>query len=170
MSLHQLMGVIDMNMNQKGMTLVELVAGLALVAIVATIAWTTLMIGMQHGTAETSKTIMQQEANLMVSSLMAVHRGSEKYSIIFDDNQLKLDYCDKSGVCGIRNIAGKYDFTGTKINDEPVDISAVGPVVFADLEPEKSHTKIILKITDLKNPKRTLTINTTLSRLLTDRN
>lgn len=159
-----------MKLDQKGITLVELLAGMALVSIIATIAWTTLTIGMQHGTAETSKTMMQQEANLMVSSLVAAHRGSEKYSIIFEDDQMKLDYCDKSSVCGIRNIAGKYDFTGTIINDVPVDTLSDDPVKFADLKPEEQHTKITLKITDLKNRKRTLTIDTTLSRLLTNAN
>lgn len=159
-----------MKWNQKGITLVELVAAMALVSIIATIAWTALTIGMKHGVAETNKTIMQQEANVMISSLMAAHRGSEEYSIIFEDDKLKVDYCDKSSVCGVREISGEYDFTGSMVDDIPIDTSSGIPIVFADLTPEKEHTKITLKITDLSNNKRTLTVNTTLSRLLTNQN
>lgn len=159
-----------MKWNQKGITLVELVAALALVSIIATIAWTALTIGMKHGAAETNKTIMQQEANLMISSLMAAHRGSEKYSIIFEDDQLKINSCQKDGTCEMNNIGSKYDFTGTVINSVLVDTSIATPVIFADLTPEEKHTEITLKITDLSNSKRTLTINTTLSRLLTNQN
>ncbi|WP_372869636.1 PulJ/GspJ family protein [Planomicrobium okeanokoites] len=159
-----------MKLNQKGITLVELVAALALVSIIATIAWSALTIGMKHGAAETNKTIMQQEANVMISSLMAAHRGSEKYSIIFEDDQLKVDYCDKMSVCGVREISTKYNFTGSKVNGVNVDTSSGTQIIFADLTPEKEHTKITLKITDLNNAKRTLTIDTTLSRLLTNQN
>lgn len=147
----------------------ELLAALVLVSIIATIAWTALTTGMKHGTAETNKTIMQQDANLMISSLMAVHRGSDKYSIIFEDNQLKLDYCDKTNICGVREISSKYDFTGSKVNDTDVDASS-SPIVIADLTPEKEHTKITLKITDLNNIKRTLKVDTTLTRVLTNQN
>lgn len=170
MKLRRQLEVGGMKWNQKGITLVELVAALALVSIIATIAWTALTIGMRHGAAETNKTIMQQEANVMISSLMAAHRGSEKYSIIFEDNKLKVDYCDKSNICGVREISSEYDFTGSKVNGVNVDTSTGTPVIFVDLAPEKEHTKITLKITDLSNLKRTLTIDTTLSRLLTNQN
>lgn len=166
----RLVGVYDLKMNQKGVTLVELLAALVLVSIIATIAWTALTIGMKHGAAETNKTIMQQEVNVMISSLMAAHRGSEKYSIIFEDDQLKVDYCDKTGNCGVREIPGKYNFTGSMVNNITVDTTSGTPVVFADITPEEKHTKITLKVTDLKNINRTLTIDTTLSRLLTNQN
>lgn len=168
MKLHRKMGVKWMKWNQKGITLVELVAALALVSIIATIAWTALTIGMKHGAAETSKTVMQQEANVMISSLMAAHRGSEKYSIIFEDDQLKVDYCDKSGICGVREISSKYDFEGSEVNNTEVIFTSGMPVIFADLTPEEKHTKITLKIADLNNPNRTLIIDTTLSRLITN--
>lgn len=159
-----------MKLNQKGITLVELIAGMALVSIVAIIAWTSLSIGMQHGTAETNKTIMQQDMNLMVSSLMAAHRNNQKYSIIIEDNHLKIDSCDSAGNCGIREIAGKYNFTGSIINGTYIDTSTGLPVIIADLRPEEEHIKITLKITDLNKVERKLTVDTTLSRLLSNQN
>ncbi|MFD1030485.1 prepilin-type N-terminal cleavage/methylation domain-containing protein [Metaplanococcus flavidus] len=159
-----------MKLNQKGITLVELIAGLSLVSIIAIIAWSSISIGMRHGAGETSKTIMQQDVNLMVSSLMAAHRGSEKYSIIFEDDQLKIDSCDENGDCELNEIHSKYNFTGSIVNEVVVDTSIVNPVIFVDLRPESEHTEITLKITDLNNDNRSLTIETTLSRLLTNSN
>ncbi|WP_422123043.1 PilW family protein [Planococcus sp. X10-3] len=160
-----------MKLNEKGISLVELIAGLALVSVIAVIAWTTISIGMQHGASETNKTIMQQEMNLMVSSLMAAHRGNEKYSIIFEDDHLKIDSCDISNVCEVREIAGEYDFSGSIVNGSPpIDTSTGTSIKFEDLAPKEEHTEITLNITDLNNPNRTLTIDTTLSRLLTSQN
>lgn len=159
-----------MKWNQQGITLVELIVTLALVSIVATICWTALTIGLKHGTAETNNTIMQQDANLMISSLMAAHRGSDKYSIIFEDNQLKINSCQDDGSCVMNEISSKYNFTGSIINEVAVDSIIANPIVFADLIPKDKHTKLTLKITDLNNIKRTLTIETTLSRLLTNQN
>ena len=170
MKLRQSAEVVKLKLNQKGISLVELIAGLALVSIIAIIAWTTITIGMRHGAAETNKTIMQQEMNLMVSSLMAAHRGNEKYSIIFEGDHLKIDSCDSTGICSVRAIGSKYNFSGSIVNGTTIDTSAGTPVSFVDLMPEKEHTKITLKITDLSNANRTLTIETTLSRLLTNQN
>ncbi|WP_033542317.1 type II secretion system protein [Planococcus sp. CAU13] len=156
--------------NQKGVTLIELIVALALVSVVAIIGWTAISIGMQHGATETNRTILQQDANLMISSLMAAHRGSHEYSIIFDDDQLKIESCTEDRICETNNISGKYDFTGTIVNNVPVVRSPGTPVIFDGLFPKEEHTEITLTITDLNNPKRTLTIETTLSRLLTSQN
>lgn len=157
-----------MKLDEKGVTLVELLAALLLVSIIATIAWTTITIGMRHGTSETNKTIMQQDMNLMVSSLMSAHRGSEKYSVIFQNNYLLIDACDKSGDCELSEIAGEYDFSESRINDIEIDTSSTTPAIISDLKPREKHTKIKLKITDIYNEKNFLIVDTTLSRILSE--
>lgn len=85
-----------MNLNEKGVTLVELLAALALVSIVAVLAMTTFNIGVKYNITETTKTTMQQESNLVVSTLMNVHRTEKCYEIentstiiikVYDDEQ-----------------------------------------------------------------------------------
>jgi prepilin-type N-terminal cleavage/methylation domain-containing protein len=68
-------------LNEKGITLVELLAALALVSIVAVLAMTTFNIGVKYNVTETTKTKMQQESNLIVSTLMNVHRTEKCYKI-----------------------------------------------------------------------------------------
>ena len=67
--------------NSKGITLVELIAALALVSMVAVLIMTTLGIGFKHSIAEANKTSTQQEANLIVSKLMNEHRTGKCYFI-----------------------------------------------------------------------------------------
>lgn len=68
-------------MNEKGVTLVELLVALALVSIIAVLAMTTFNIGVKYNVTETTKTTMQQESNLIVTTLMNVHRTSKCYQI-----------------------------------------------------------------------------------------
>jgi prepilin-type N-terminal cleavage/methylation domain-containing protein len=87
-----------LNLNEKGVTLIELLAALALVSIIAVLAMTTFNIGVKYNVTETKKTTMQQESNLIVSTLMNVHRTEKCYEIenttttaitmkIYDDEQ-----------------------------------------------------------------------------------
>lgn len=151
------MGKLD----EKGITLVELLAALLLVSIIATAAWTALSIGMKHTTTETSKTEIQQDANSMISQLSAAHRQSDSYKIQFQNDQLLLQTCSETACGDFEPVLDKaYDFSGTVING----ISA--PNESALIEPKKEHTNIQLELT--RNG-RSLSIQTTLTRIRTDR-
>lgn len=76
--------------NSKGITLVELIAALALVSMVAVLIMTTLGIGFKHSIAESNNTYTQQEANLIVSKLLNKHRKGECYFIKGDSIGIKL--------------------------------------------------------------------------------
>lgn len=70
-----------MNLNDKGLTLLEVLASLVLVSLVVALAMTTFNIGVKYNVIETTKTKMQQESNLIVSTLMNVHRTENCYKI-----------------------------------------------------------------------------------------
>lgn len=148
-------------LNEKGISLIEVLAALLLVSIIATAAWTALSIGMKHTTAETSKTEIQQDANIIISKLSSAHRQSETYTIKFQNNQLLMRACVETGCGGFEPVLDKeYDFTGTTINGEG-DLT-----VESYIEPKKNHANIQLNLS--KNG-RNLTIQTTLTRIRTDR-
>lgn len=153
--------------NQKGISLVEVLAALALVATIAAIAWTALSIGFKHTAVETEKTKIQQSANLIMSTLTNEHRRSEKYSLIFEGNQLKIDSCDKTGVCTLKTIEQTYDYTGSVVNATVIDLHDTIDDKVLDLNPKAAHTEITLVLTDLNNPNNTVTLETKLTRIIT---
>ena len=76
--------------NSNGISLVELIAALALVSMVAILIMTTLGIGFKHSIAESNKTSTQQEANLIVSKLLNEHRKGECYYIKGDSVGIQI--------------------------------------------------------------------------------
>ncbi|WP_235524970.1 prepilin-type N-terminal cleavage/methylation domain-containing protein [Planococcus glaciei] len=156
-------------MNQKGVTLVELLAALALVSIVAAIAWTVLGIGFKHTAVETGKTKMQQDANIIISTLTNEHRRNSTYSLIFENDKLKIETCTAPGTCSNQTLEQNYDFSGTTINGTVIDSHDSTPVdQILNLEPKKNHTYLTLKLTDLNNSNKTITVETALTRILTN--
>ncbi|MDN3449169.1 prepilin-type N-terminal cleavage/methylation domain-containing protein [Planococcus sp. APC 3906] len=158
-----------MKLNQKGMSLVELLAALALVSLIAGIAWTALSIGFKHTAVETGKTLMQQDANIIIATLTNEHRRNSNYSLVFEGNKLKIETCSASGSCSSQVLDQKYDFSGTVINGIVIDSHDSTPVdQVLGIEPKKKNTDVILKLTDLNNSNNSVTIKTALTRILTN--
>lgn len=82
-----------MNKNEDGITLVELLASLALVSMVVTLIWTTFFISARHNTAETTKLRLQQEANYILTTIQQQHRQKDCYRLIVADDELKFRDC-----------------------------------------------------------------------------
>ncbi|QHJ71594.1 PilW family protein [Planococcus halotolerans] len=159
-----------MNLNQRGITLVELVAALALVSIIAVAAWTTLTIGMKHGAAETSKTMLQQDANLVISKLSAAHRMNDYYYLQFVGGNLEIKTCndkdDGSVECDtlFRRITdNSYLYSGS-ING--TDFSAWSSTTL--IEPKKQHVNFILNVADPVKTARAVNVKTSLTRIITN--
>jgi type II secretory pathway pseudopilin PulG len=76
--------------NSKGITLVELVASVALVSMVAVLIMTTLGIGFKHSIAESNNTSIQQEANLIILKLLNEHRKGDCYFLKTESGEIKI--------------------------------------------------------------------------------
>lgn len=74
--------------NQKGVTLVELLATLVISGIFATIIWTFLFQTMKTNEVEISKNQLQQEANIILNALDEVHRKSAEYKIDYSNDEI----------------------------------------------------------------------------------
>lgn len=155
--------------NQRGITLVELLAALTLVSIVATIAWTALSIGMSHTSAETTKTQLQQEANLVITKLTNEHRKNDFYYLRLNVGQLEIETCEESSDAPINCggfssvMDGGYLYSGTinGVEFQNWDSSEL-------IDPKKDHVIIKVKIADPAKPARSVTVETALTRILTD--
>ncbi|TAA70883.1 hypothetical protein D2910_00980 [Planomicrobium okeanokoites] len=159
-----------MSMNEKGITLVELVAALALVSVIAIAAWSTLTIGMKHGAAETSKTMLQQDANIIITKLSAEHRRNDYYYLRLMGGNLEISTCNDNDLTGVvdcepftRLTDNSYLYSGS-ING--TDFSSWSSTSM--IEPKKQHVNFILKVADPIKTARSVELKTSLTRIITN--
>ena len=158
-----------MTINEKGASLVEVLAVLLLVSIIGGIGWTALTIGMKHNSAETTTTQLQQEANLIVTKLVNEHRRSDHYYLRVADGQLEINSCDADDVGGescdgfMKLTEQDYRHKGT-ING--IDFTLLNSI--ESFNPKKSHVKLVLIVTD-QEEQLSVEVETKLTRILTDR-
>jgi len=157
-------------MNEKGITLVELVAALALVSVIAIAAWSTLTIGMKHGAAETSKTMLQQDANIINTKLSAEHRKNDQYYLRLMGGNLEISTCNDNDLTGVvdcepftRLTDNSFLYSGS-ING--TDFSSWSSTSM--IEPKKQHVNFILKVADPIKTARSVELKTSLTRILTN--
>ncbi|RNF40927.1 prepilin-type N-terminal cleavage/methylation domain-containing protein [Planococcus salinus] len=152
-----------MKSNQKGITLVELLAVLALVGIITTLAWTALSIGFQHSAIETSQTQLQQEATLLMTTLTNEHRRSDHYYLRYQDGHLELKTCTETACESFERITtNNYSYNGS-VND--INFDDLDPNM--KIEPKKAHVEVSLIVADPENLNNEVTVTTTLTRILT---
>lgn len=155
-----------MKLNQKGISLVELLAGLALVGIVAVIAWTAMTTGFKHSAVETSKTRLQQEVHYIITTMNKAHQRNDHYYFRKNmEGHLELNTCNgEAGAfdcSGFQTIADKdaYSYTGFI---EGVNFDAWDETM--KIEPKKAHTDFQLTVSDSSNE---VSVTTKLTRLIT---
>ena len=158
-----------MRSNEKGTSLVEVLAVLLHVSIIGGIGWTALNIGMKHNSVETNKTLLQQEANLIVTKLVNEHRRSDHYYLRATNGQLEINSCDSDDLAGescdeFMSVTQRgYQHKGS-VNG--VDFTLLDGT--NRIEPKKSHVKLVLKVTD-REEKLSAEVETKLTRILTNR-
>lgn len=152
--------------NEKGITLVELIAALALVTIVAILFMTTLSIGIQRSIIEGEETRIQQDANLMVTKLLDIHQKGDcyKFEITPDKDLVVLSYNNTTPTS-----CGNEFTTSQPINSQNYDISTANPSqVFEIINPHSKNNAINIVLTLDSRSTINYEIITTLSRYKTN--
>lgn len=70
--------------NERGITLLEILAALVISSIIIGIIYSFLIIAVEYNSTETTKTRLQQEANYITTEIQRVHRKSDCYVLIID--------------------------------------------------------------------------------------
>ncbi|GEM_PF-5692172 len=135
-------------LNQKGITLVELLAVLVLITLVTAIIWTTISISFKHTEVETTKLQLQQEANLVITKLQAAHRKGECYNISISDSTITLNACKGTEVF-LRHTSDQFSY---------------GPVMEKDIEPKEEDLKLPEFTVESKKDHKKLKVPTVISR------
>lgn len=158
-----------MKANEKGVSLVEVLAVLLLLSMIGAIGWTALNIGIKHNSVETSKTQLQQEANLIVTKLVNEHRRSDHYYLRLAGGQLEIKTCDADDAAGescegFKKLTPQnYRHKGTVNGTDFTALDGTNRI-----EPKGSHVKLVLTVTDQQG-KLSAKVETKLTRILTDR-
>lgn len=104
-------------LNEKGLTLVELLAGIVILAIISLCLWSIFHNSMNHNNREVSKNQLQQEANIIINTIQNLHTKHKITQLVVDENNssFTIYYSDrnqnniiKNSTFNKRNI--KYEF------------------------------------------------------------
>jgi len=169
--------------NSKGVSLVELLAALALVSLVAVLIMTTLSIGIKKSVVENDKLRIQQEANILVSKILADHRLGEPYCLAVINGQLlKMEPLEQDSLKCIpqNNIetlinplynADVYNIELEAPEDLIKSFTSV-PSEINSIIPKKEDVNLNINLSykDSTQKKTSFSINTTLSRYKTSTN
>ena len=100
--------------NEKGVTLIELLAAITIFGIFSTIIWAFFFQSFQTNNVEMTKNSLQQEANLIINTLQEVHRKSESYLIVIDADFKTLEITPDSEASYLFNKSGVlYEISST---------------------------------------------------------
>ncbi|WP_223591141.1 PulJ/GspJ family protein [Neobacillus bataviensis] len=148
-----------MKRDESGLTLVEVLATLAIFSMVAVIIWSVFFQGFNFSEKAISKNFMLQESNILVTNLKRVHQKLIKYEIKSENCSIKVtDLTTSSQV---------QEFNHPSICFKILEINNVTGSGPKTIEPNKNANDISLKISvsDKNNSANSITINTFLYRV-----
>jgi len=149
--------------NESGVTLVELLAVLALISIVTAIIWNTIFISMKHNTTETKKTRLQQEANYVIAEIQRYHRQCDSYGLTIQVDEVTMKNCVREIGNPIADAiisngfryeslmeSGEQEFNNTPINTKTSDSSLTFKLTVKDSENDNLEVNIPTTISRYK--------------------
>lgn len=141
--------------NENGLTLIELLATILLSSMVVIILMTTFSIGIKYNISESKKVRLQQEANLVIATITNKHRDGECYSLDKEGEKLFFYTCgdNKTKQESVTENLFKYEIDTNEFSGNP----------------KKDDLEISLTVIDPVNEKLKVTINSTISRIKTDK-
>lgn len=84
-------------MNERGITLVELLAALALFGVISLLIWNFFFQALSFNEREVTKNQLQQEANLIVNTMQQLHTKNKIKSIKEIDSKISIISINKEG-------------------------------------------------------------------------
>lgn len=148
--------------SQRGITLVELLATLALLSFIGIIIWGVFFQGVSFSQKSSTKNALQQEANFVITSLTKIHQTSDHYQISSDENKITV-------IFSINNTTQSQDFSDSRFNitGKFVD-NDTGEVVSqtnSAVVPNDDNISFVITISDKNNSQNQVTENGILYRL-----
>lgn len=156
--------------DESGLTLVEVLATLTIISIVSIIIWSVFFQGLNFSKKATSKNLMLQEINILITNLTKIHQTSSEYEIT----------SSSSNNCEITITSKKRDKILNKDVIQPVRIFSNSQICFGfvldiknkrsgsdpnKIEPNENDVSITLNAIDINNPDNKVTMKSYLYRI-----
>ncbi|NYF25031.1 type II secretion system protein J [Sporosarcina sp. JAI121] len=140
--------------DERGITLVELLATIVLVSIVMVLIWNTISISMKYNLAETKKLHLQQEANYIITEIQRIHRQCDSYQLTITGSEVSMKKCVGGNQIPDEIVSNIYHYIALPEYKEEV------------IEAKIYDSTIDLKLTvqDIQNKKLKVEVQTTISR------
>jgi len=136
--------------NQKGVTLIELLATLVIFGIFSTIIWAFVMQTFKTNDVEVSKNQLQQESTIILNAIDEIHRKSTSYKIDFNRNEIIIT----------PNHSGQIAFNNPNI------IYNLSPLITGiTITPKTQNLQLNLVLTSKENENITTNVKSTFKRL-----
>jgi prepilin-type N-terminal cleavage/methylation domain-containing protein len=146
--------------NNRGLTLVEVLATLTILSIAGIIIWQVFFQGINYSQKTITKNMMMQEANIITTSLLKVHQTVNSYEIgsIHEDSPcgIIIKYNGESQVFDPEQICVTYTTT--------LPISPTGGQIVGGIG-NMPDVPLTLTLTDKNNTNNSIDVKTTLYRL-----
>lgn len=146
--------------DQKGVTLVEILATLTLLSVVTILIWNIFIQGTNHTNKESTKNLLTQETNYVQFQLKKIHQTADEYKIIFpSDCSIQIEYSTPKSIISFDNEQICYEINDiTNVDsDTPIDLNS-------NINPKKNQSTISFELI-LKDNKHEVVTYTILSRL-----
>ncbi len=151
--------------NETGLTLIEVLATITILSIVSVVIYNVFTSGLRYSSKAEETTLIQQEANYLLTLLKEQHEKTTNYYTITVENNHNIAILnkDRSNEIDVTNSQYLYqicDLDDTKSCDEQ---NATDHTITKTPINERFHVKIIL--INKSNPDNKYEIQTILSRL-----
>lgn len=147
---------------EDGLTLIELLATLAILSFLIVLMSGVFLNGSNYSKKANDNVKLQQEANLMVTSITKLHESQNSYDIVVDANSIKLQSKNSSGV-----VVNTVDFSDPNYEYTLFDYSGDAERLLSNTTTINSADPLFIKIV-IKNkelPEQKYEVKTIISRL-----
>ena len=148
--------------DERGITLVEVLATLVLLSLVTGVIWSTISLSAKLNVAETSTLRLQQESNYIIAELQKIHRKCDSYTFNITKEFVEVSKCENDE----NEKLPQYDgIISSTFNYGPITSRLVIPAE-KDLTIEDFRVSDIL-VVDGNRKNREVVVTTVISRYLT---
>lgn len=152
------------NPNQKGITLIELLAVLTILGIIIGVLYSVFINGLNYSTSSKDTVLIQQEANYLLTLLKKQHEKDVPYIVKIKKDNLSEVIIEGAESVNVEN--SSFEYSISDLGKKTVPCEDPEQYLFCKkIDPLDEDFHIKIKVTNKKDSKVNFEVQTILSRL-----